>query len=179
MIEKNISIHAPSRERHAHFANVSPLTLFQSTLPRGSDICSSFSPTSTMAISIHAPSRERHNIAIRCYASLRISIHAPSRERHPAPGECEFRYEFQSTLPRGSDTGRWAGRLVQVQFQSTLPRGSDMKGMGFLPIIFKISIHAPSRERQYRHERHVHTNVISIHAPSRERQEVKADSFCI
>ena len=37
---------------------------------------------------------------------------------------------------------------MQVQFQSTLPRGSDMKGMGFLPIIFKISIHAPSRERQ-------------------------------
>ena len=77
-----ISIHAPSRERPwiskivLHGANFNPRSLagatesifgkkypvvFQSTLPRGSDIMP-LSQTARCAISIHAPSRERQGI---------------------------------------------------------------------------------------------------------------------
>ena len=77
-----ISIHAPSRERRCFKSNTCCLSLFQSTLPRGSDrVCtgyarqkSYFNPRSLAGatkggltydgisgISIHAPSRERQH----------------------------------------------------------------------------------------------------------------------
>ena len=36
-------------------------------------------------------------------------------------------------------------------------------------VIFSISIHAPSQERQYHRVHQFHSNAISIHAPSQER----------
>ena len=98
-----ISIHAPSRERH-EFKDVNFYpSLFQSTLPRGSDQ-RRFGIIPERNISIHAPSRERHLAArhrpnLSTYFNPRslagatyllavsptyphvISIHAPSRER--------------------------------------------------------------------------------------------------
>ena len=79
-----ISIHAPSRERLMISCTMLSTTIFQSTLPRGSDITwmlyspasRHFNPRSLagatsrfmdykrrIVISIHAPSRERHNLA--------------------------------------------------------------------------------------------------------------------
>ena len=76
----NISIHAPSRERHIILKKPIKFTEFQSTLPRGSDsavvMASEYSN-----ISIHAPSRERLQTVDQYEQKQKISIHAPSRER--------------------------------------------------------------------------------------------------
>ena len=100
------------------------LSIFQSTLPRGSDPNTSRQNPHDNHISIHAPSRERpkahqlcclpnifqstlprgsdtslHNVTL--YAV--ISIHAPSRERQTYRTTLPATWIFQSTLPRGSD----------------------------------------------------------------------------
>ena len=119
-----ISIHAPSRERPVIYINHKLFNLFQSTLPRGSDLqprhvtkthgvfqstlprgsdsflCCSSKPFS---ISIHAPSRERLSPRFCHMASCMISIHAPSRERRRIKAQKMKSIIFQSTLPRGSD----------------------------------------------------------------------------
>ena len=97
-----ISIHAPLRERPVALHVVPTLAVFQSTLPRGSDIITipniykfyNFNPRSLagatyemqsflikIMISIHAPSRERLYGSGYAEFALVISIHAPSRER--------------------------------------------------------------------------------------------------
>ena len=100
----SISIHAPSRERPSSGSDDGRATLFQSTLPRGSDRDLHKRGYST-DISIHAPSRERPFDVLKIITepdfnprSLAgatgipmliiqthhiISIHAPSRERPP------------------------------------------------------------------------------------------------
>ena len=96
---------------------------FQSTLPRGSDGGVDVM-TILSRISIHAPSRERRGCPACREGGRQISIHAPSRERlifleslwnmlnfNPRSlagatvelHDYESSYEFQSTLPRGSD----------------------------------------------------------------------------
>ena len=77
-----ISIHAPSRERPSTASLSCSTGIFQSTLPRGSDLIATRAFPGGISISIHAPSRERH-------------FHVNSR------GYC---CKFQSTLPRGSDS---------------------------------------------------------------------------
>ena len=124
------------------------VTLFQSTLPGGSDECRQ-SRGENGCISIHAPRRERPMIfgipglfqldfnprspegatvfEVEGLQRPVISIHAPRRERPACPwGECDV-IEFQSTLPGGSD------RHVTVEAE-----------------IGGISIHAPRRERRTR-----------------------------
>ena len=121
-----ISIHAPSRERQSKKVNYK--------IKRG--------------ISIHAPSRERHDRSHVYKTTFNISIHAPSRERQLLAGVIQMVLVFQSTLPRGSDrTYKNLLRLVKV-FQSTLPRGSDNMKVCYISLFNRISIHAPSRERQ-------------------------------
>ena len=79
--EEAISIHAPSRERLKESLLRLWGFLFQSTLPRGSDVQLEQAYPDTTSISIHAPSRER-----------------------PRLQGCGRTYQqFQSTLPRGSD----------------------------------------------------------------------------
>ena len=123
---------------------------------------------SASRISIHAPSRERpwrgrfprphRNFNPRSLAGATkgwvyrtrveaISIHAPSRERLMSFFMSFFYYQFQSTLPRGSD---------------------GTKGFDFIDGL-DISIHAPSRERLVISKHYKACFVISIHAPSRER----------
>ena len=99
---RNISIHAPLRERREAAEQKFNQAVFQSTLPCGSDahflttthrqiyfnprslagatMCSTVRLAS-FAISIHAPLRERHGCRECLAASLPISIHAPLRER--------------------------------------------------------------------------------------------------
>ena len=121
----NISIHAPSRERHyypiiwIYITDFNPRSLagatlcsikrfmlkvlFQSTLPRGSDYERAARGGTRYTISIHAPSRERLLLIIRPLNNL----------------------IFQSTLPRGSDIRKATFVRFTQKFQSTLPRGSD------------------------------------------------------
>ena len=56
---------------------------------------------------------------------------------------------FQSTLPRGSDNLHLSRRYFRFLFQSTLPRGSDTETSAQAEGSAGISIHAPSRERQF------------------------------
>ena len=171
-------------------ARKSGQTLFQSTLPRGSDCNFTQEGVFVHEISIHAPSRERllagcllkrwkdfnpRSLAgatasidsSRCISD--ISIHAPSRERPSALIKPLIRKDFnprslvgatrytrfclqlplfQSTLPRGSDSAASVDDVIYTLFQSTLPRGSDPPALQ-VPCWGIISIHAPSRERQF------------------------------
>ena len=122
-----ISIHAPSRERHAGHG----VTLYYS------------------GISIHAPSRERHRRMVYNIVMVDISIHAPSRERPTLQNILMQSIIFQSTLPRGSDSICPTQGYTHLQFQSTLPRGSDPGPAVYHWGAAEISIHAPSRERPY------------------------------
>ena len=168
---------------------VIPVTVFQSTLPRGSDV----NPGALSMQKLHFNPRSLAGATL-----ISSPLFIPART-------------FQSTLPRGSDLRRPAlpqqyhisihapsrerqARLyaypVLLEFQSTLPRGSDLRRPA-LPQQYHISIHAPSRERQQLRLRRLvslyfnprslagatfsSTDVskmsdnISIHAPSRER----------
>ena len=163
-------------------------TIFQSTLPRGSDFCFQ---------------REKcvpFNFNPRSLAGATSSS-----------ALCVCCIQFQSTLPRGSDgfgvvimttsenfnprslagatdiydgdytvhsisihapsrerLSRTPERLGIKAFQSTLPRGSDGNSVT-LRFDINISIHAPSRERHKLLLLLVTKLTISIHAPSRER----------
>ena len=119
-----ISIHAPSRERlrvrkFAPFGTIFQSTLphgsdsslmtrsvllipFQSTLPHGSDSCGVLREHSVI-ISIHAPSRERPTLT---FMTLRPTSHFNPRSLTGATVYCpkfSSAVRFQSTLPHGSD----------------------------------------------------------------------------
>ena len=123
-----------------------PAFVFQSTLPRGSDVISVLKIIRIKRISIHAPSRERLFIVKSLtYKSMDFNPRslAGATNRHKARSRGRG---FQSTLPRGSDNAYYvvsevnkyfnprslAGAtminftmLLIMIFQSTLPRGSD------------------------------------------------------
>ncbi len=165
-----ISIHAPSRERlcyyHCYkFSN----SLFQSTLPRGSD---SLPLASNICnpISIHAPSRERRQVLFQRHPVTRfqstlprgsdydklydainhdISIHAPSRERPDTIRHSDDWFTFQSTLPRGSDFNSFQCLPAANHFNPRSLAGATNPA-NLISFIQDISIHAPSRERLIR-----------------------------
>ena len=107
----------------------------------------------------------------------------------PAPGECEFRYEFQSTLPHGSDLKQSIGSArgaISIHAPSRERRSNSFAYIiicdfnprsltgatiffCFTIKFFMISIHAPSRERLCQDTDASNRVHISIHAPSRER----------
>ena len=145
----SISIHAPSRERHA-------VPLHTLDAPR---------------ISIHAPSRERRSALYSLGQYVKISIHAPSRERPFDSCAYVARYIiFQSTLPHGSDILTLESSLLFSDFNPRSLTGATprqgLKGcdclyfnprsltgatqkFDSLPTLNPISIHAPSRERRH------------------------------
>ena len=123
------------------------VTIFQSTLPCGSDILFLCILVSLMIISIHAPLRERPQAA---------------------PGHSVRRIRFQSTLPCGSDAdvkSTLTPLIISIHaplrerpltrpiiqpcsvFQSTLPCGSDVADVKSTLTPLIISINAPLRER--------------------------------
>ena len=83
---KDISIHAPLRERQKAESGGGETSEFQSTLPYGSDGYSGHDSVD-FYISIHAPLRERLKDLGVTVTTEEISIHAPLRERHKH-GEC-------------------------------------------------------------------------------------------
>ena len=119
--------------------------IFQSTLPRGSDLLTDMTYHDGM-LSIHAPSRERLLLLSNLPVMLLFQSTLP-RGSDFVPSRLVYdKWVFQSTLPRGSDTADripWqsviafnprslAGATPKAQaaqqifdFQSTLPRGSD------------------------------------------------------
>ena len=100
--------------------------------------------------------------------AILVSIHAPAKERHYLQFLFYAKNEFQSTLPRRSDKSCTGATEREDMFQSTLPRRSDTislradRGLrSFNPrsregatmdIVeckksYKVSIHAPAKER--------------------------------
>ena len=146
----DISIHAPSRERHYELTLACP----------------------AVEISIHAPSRERPIIdRFDDYCYL-ISIHAPSRERLTR-SSCISTSTINFN-PRSLAGATWIGtrHLLFSIFQSTLPRGSD--GTGKLYYFPKEHFNPRSLAGATAESVHLIKNYksISIHAPSRERQNL-------
>ena len=77
--------------------------------------------------------------------------------------------QFQSTLPRGSDTARNILKIILNDFNPRSLAGATLAE--YAPgRIRVISIHAPSRERPLSDYDIFSTPLISIHAPSRERR---------
>ena len=142
----HISIHAPSRERHPTHIQLRAYSIFQSTLPRGSDydsyhsdavqVISIHAPSrerlqhrqqgqQRRQISIHAPSRERQVSQVKMEDILKISIHAPSRERQVSQVKMEDILKISIHAPSRERRSRSYGPFLREVFQSTLPRGSD------------------------------------------------------
>ena len=85
-------------------------------------------------------------LSIKNQLLFAISIHAPSRERQSHKLLLSSYFQFQSTLPHGSDLACLTASCLMLRFQSTLPHGSDTEILA-RALSGKISIHAPSRER--------------------------------
>ena len=119
----NISIHAPSRERHLQslfyfiVRNFNPRSLAGATHSWRYNCHLSL-------ISIHAPSRERQGTVQAVPIALIISIHAPSRERLQHIDVLQAVTDFNPRSLAGATISEF-----------------------FTPTGFCISIHAPSRER--------------------------------
>ena len=120
---------------------------FQSTLPYGSDnYCKKY----------HLPGvtfQSTLPLGSDCAALIAANFSANfnSRSLAGATGSAPSampRTAFQSTLPLGSDRAFCSCLRLEPVFQSTLPRGSDLHCVAYGPH-FDISIHAPSRERQW------------------------------
>ena len=122
------------------------IIIFQSTLPRGSDM---LTPLMLRPIPLFQSTLPRgSDKACTCWRFYsRISIHAPSRERRTTTRRAFIPTLFQSTLPRGSDYSPHFLKPRPRRFQSTLPRGSDYEIDARGGTRYTISIHAPSRER--------------------------------
>ena len=160
--------------------------LFQSTLPRGSDL-NTQSNGGWISISIHAPvprqvQRCFHfnprslagatNGRRRCFCFGRISIHAPSRER---PKHELTRLGIGYISIHAPSRERLIVIAVIVGNYNFNPRslaGATMTA-DYEEFLTPISIHAPSRERQITTTSMATTPVISIHAPSRERRQIR------
>ena len=145
---KEISIHAPSRERPQGFSPSAGRIDFNPRSLTGATTVGSGGAGGS-GISIHAPSRERRfatklsSISLRFQSTLphgsdskisfrqenvtqKISIHAPSRER-PRPSmvlsTCSCNFNPRSLT--GATASEEQEEPAQEKFQSTLPHGSD------------------------------------------------------
>ena len=122
-----ISIHAPSRERPFSLAKLHTATIFQSTLPRGSDTITSGARCPAHNISIHAPSRERLLLAILCRVKSKFQSTLP---RGSDRQDCYYRLRSAGNFNPRSLAGATLTSMTTINgkniFQSTLPRGSDI-----------------------------------------------------
>ena len=100
---------------------------------------------------------------------LVISIHAPLRERRRKRTADAGSHEFQSTLPYGSDIHGRANRLFKKYFNPRSLTGATSCASLLFYWSFRISIHAPLRERHMTMINLYPVIAISIHAPLRER----------
>ena len=140
-----ISIHAPLRERQMIDVFFLRISLFQSTLPYGSDVAKRQNSTGFSVFQSTLPYGSDAIIDTKRLAA-RISIHAPLRERRSRQQQ---RRNLRYFNPR-SLTGA-------------------TPGLRLLPTNSGISIHAPLRERRKLFAASPDFVKISIHAPLRER----------
>ena len=101
--EEFISIHAPRRERLMRKRWESYRSLFQSTLPEGSDVSFTYNCGGGNLFQSTLPEGSDKERVQKAKNRIEISIHAPRRERQPEFNYAEIVREFQSTLPEGSD----------------------------------------------------------------------------
>ena len=143
--------------------------LFQSTLPRGSDM--RFKTIyDTYEISIHAPSRERRtttgiNLVISLFQSTlprgsditpffrnvpscQISIHAPSRERRQGDRVIILHKYFNPRSLAGATSFPILASRFRRHFNPRSLAGATKPIVG-TNVVTGISIHAPSRERHH------------------------------
>ena len=120
-------------------------------------------------ISIHAPLRERPRFETQSSRPMQFQSTLPCGSDTSALYMRSGLPVFQSTLPCGSDTAgnshsaadinfnprSLAGATLSLRhgglryrFQSTLPCGSDYSRSGIVRCPYRISIHAPLRERR-------------------------------
>ena len=120
-----ISIHAPLRERLSGNSNLKDTTVFQSTLPRGSD----------SVFNSHQSAKSRFQSTLPRGSDASFSFFF-----------CRYS-AFQSTLPHGSDQLFSLNRLVLAYFTPRSLAGATLPSVSFV-LADLISIHAPSRERR-------------------------------
>ena len=168
-----ISIHAPSRERHPSVKGreqAGEISIHAPSRERPPGLTLSNAPG---VISIHAPSRERpvqvmtapvprtgyfnpRSLAGATAASnsqstcvSMISIHAPSRERQTDNNKGDKHGHFNPRSLAGATNSVFLVMLIALHFNPrSLAGATDMTDKGDFYLV--ISIHAPSRERQYR-----------------------------
>ena len=151
--------------------NFYPSLKFQSTLPRGSDFCVNKVLVIAPKFQSTLPRGSDHEVGNRVLV-VAISIHAPSRERLYLPVICFLPDCISIHAPSRERPDGLGMTVPAVRFQSTLPRGSDLL-YRYAAYRASISIHAPSRERRLSPTVAKNATTISIHAPSRERQAIE------
>ena len=158
-----ISIHAPSRER----LSILSIPLLISTLPHGSD----HNSESIHAHAVLFQSTLPHGSDCIRYATqglCAISIHAPSRERLQDCTSSQRHNNFNPRSLTGATLTPFVILTIGAHFNPRSLTGATISPH-FNKYLRRISIHAPSRERQNMGKLKIPSQTISIHAPSRER----------
>ena len=119
--------------------------MFQSTPPRGGDRCLA-NPACEGSVSIHAPARGRQHIPPVVAPIRNVSIHAPARGRLETRAEIWRELMFQSTPPRGGDSGQSITKSATSSFNPRPRAGATDQGGGVMNTEY-VSIHAPARGR--------------------------------
>ena len=126
---RRVSIHAPARGATSRSAGRRrPVSMFQSTPPRGGRPGRDRRAVASAAVSIHAPAGGATPGLHGSRAQMRVSIHAPARGATTRPARERSR--------------------VATLFQSTPPRGGrPISGRSHL-VVRGVSIHAPAGGRR-------------------------------
>ena len=148
--------------------SVSPLSVFQSTLPRGERQTTVNGYFIVKGISIHAPARGATASPSCTLMFTEISIHAPARGATLNSKHINTAVTISIHAPaRGATISTNAENAVSFVFQSTLPRGERRSLTATQKAMLEISIHAPARGATFS-GKHIRTSeLISIHAPAR------------
>ena len=144
--QRRISIHAPTRGATLCAFPLPDPYIFQSTLPRGERLVSSWD---TLITSVHFNPRSHEGSD----AELRNN---PVHLRN-----------FNPRSHEGSDNTFTNGNPIRIQFQSTLPRGERRYYQVPTAPVPAISIHAPTRGATKVIYSQSFICTISIHAPTR------------
>ena len=187
---RNISIHAPLRERPSVTVPLAFSTLFQSTLPCGSDFstvgisCPPKPFQSTLPCGSDQEGEQDVIYAIVFQSTLPCGSDSlpsayPAHQNHFNPrslaGATPCRSVliglfgiFQSTLPCGSDFDSCAYVARYIIFQSTLPCGSDIRCVHEAKLYRNFNPRSLAGATKL-YDAINHDEMISIHAPLRER----------
>ena len=140
-----VSIHAPTRgATHPLVYNASSSEVSIHAPTRGATAYTQRYP-SVERVSIHAPTRGETYAEEVVADAVGVSIHAPTRGATAVFRTDCAQAEFQSTHPLGVRQSSHVAELQDLWFQSTHPLGVRLEFTTIKPIIFVVSIHAPTR----------------------------------